>query len=166
MKAITIWQPWASLIQTRAKKFETRSWKTDHRGLLLICSAKGGLSKKDERLLLSDHVFQDALQGFMKSDGSDASKSDRLEAGKHLPRGMALCLVELKSCVHVSNFDTQWKDRNVQELMLGDFVGDRYAWELDFLGSLTEPYPIKGKQRLWTVENSDVSNIISLLDEE
>jgi hypothetical protein len=27
MKAITLWQPWASLIAIGAKKYETRSWR-------------------------------------------------------------------------------------------------------------------------------------------
>ncbi len=29
MKALTLWQPWASLIVLRHKRFETRSWKMD-----------------------------------------------------------------------------------------------------------------------------------------
>lgn len=28
MKAITIWQPWASLLVSGRKKYETRSWAT------------------------------------------------------------------------------------------------------------------------------------------
>jgi hypothetical protein len=39
MKCITLWQPWASLILWGEKKIETRSWATQHRGLLAIHSA-------------------------------------------------------------------------------------------------------------------------------
>jgi len=35
MTAISIHQPWASLIAFGEKRYETRSWKTDYRGLLL-----------------------------------------------------------------------------------------------------------------------------------
>ncbi|WP_371822846.1 hypothetical protein [Cohnella sp. LGH] len=28
MKAITVWQPWATLIALRLKRYETRSWST------------------------------------------------------------------------------------------------------------------------------------------
>ncbi len=40
MKAISLWQPHASLIPFRLKRNETRSWGTSYRGPLLICSAK------------------------------------------------------------------------------------------------------------------------------
>lgn len=40
MKAITIWQPWASAIAHGLKGIETRSWGTKYRGLLAIHAAK------------------------------------------------------------------------------------------------------------------------------
>lgn len=39
MKAITLWQPWASLVATGAKIIETRSWGTRHRGPIAIHAA-------------------------------------------------------------------------------------------------------------------------------
>lgn len=36
MRAITLWQPWASLIAIGAKTIETRSWSTAYRGPLAI----------------------------------------------------------------------------------------------------------------------------------
>ena len=40
MKAINIHQPWASVIAFGEKRFETRSWKTDYRGPLLIHASR------------------------------------------------------------------------------------------------------------------------------
>nr|WP_254625658.1 hypothetical protein [Nostoc sp. TCL240-02] len=40
MKAISLWQPHASLVPLGLKRHETRSWGTSYRGPLLICSAK------------------------------------------------------------------------------------------------------------------------------
>lgn len=40
MKAITLWQPWATLIRAGAKTIETRSWATSHRGPLAIHAAR------------------------------------------------------------------------------------------------------------------------------
>ncbi len=40
MKAITIHQPWASLIVVGAKRFETRSWETKYRGPIAIHASK------------------------------------------------------------------------------------------------------------------------------
>ena len=39
MKALTIWQPWASLIAGGAKQYETRSWATQYRGPIAIHAA-------------------------------------------------------------------------------------------------------------------------------
>ena len=39
MKAISIQQPWAHLILTDEKQYEYRSWSTDYRGDLLVCSS-------------------------------------------------------------------------------------------------------------------------------
>lgn len=40
MKALSLWQPWASAIALGAKRVETRSWETLYRGPLLIHAAK------------------------------------------------------------------------------------------------------------------------------
>jgi hypothetical protein len=40
MKALTLYQPWASLIQLNIKTIETRSWATKYRGPLAIHAAK------------------------------------------------------------------------------------------------------------------------------
>jgi hypothetical protein len=40
MKALSVKQPWASLIATGRKTVELRSWSTTHRGPLLICASR------------------------------------------------------------------------------------------------------------------------------
>lgn len=40
MKALTLWQPWASLVALGVKSIETRSWSTSYRGPLAIHAAK------------------------------------------------------------------------------------------------------------------------------
>jgi len=40
MRAISIHNPWATLISTGAKTLEIRSWKTSYRGDLLIVSTQ------------------------------------------------------------------------------------------------------------------------------
>lgn len=40
VKALTLYQPWASLIIAGAKRFETRNWGTDYSGLLVIHAGK------------------------------------------------------------------------------------------------------------------------------
>jgi hypothetical protein len=40
MKALSLWQPWASWIARGEKTIETRTWPARYRGPLLICAAK------------------------------------------------------------------------------------------------------------------------------
>lgn len=40
MKALSLWQPWATLIAIGAKQYETRGWSTPYRGPLIIHAAK------------------------------------------------------------------------------------------------------------------------------
>ena len=45
MKAISLKQPWASFIAIGQKTIETRTWKTNYRGELLIVSSKSKIEK-------------------------------------------------------------------------------------------------------------------------
>lgn len=49
MKAITIKQPWATLIAEGYKEYEFRTWKTNYRGEILIHAGKGIDKKAIER---------------------------------------------------------------------------------------------------------------------
>jgi len=40
MKAISIREPWASMIRSCQKTIEIRTWSTRHRGKLLLCASK------------------------------------------------------------------------------------------------------------------------------
>ena len=42
MKALSVKQPWASLIASGKKSLEIRTWRTDHRGPLLIVASRTG----------------------------------------------------------------------------------------------------------------------------
>lgn len=47
MKALSIKQPWASLAAAGYKPIECRTWRTNYRGPLLICSSKGDFEIND-----------------------------------------------------------------------------------------------------------------------
>lgn len=50
MKALTIKEPWATLIIEGYKEYEFRSWKTNYRGKILIHAGKSIDKKGKERL--------------------------------------------------------------------------------------------------------------------
>src|SRR5260370_36833562 len=59
MKALSILQPWASLIVHGCKRIETPSWMTLHRGLLAIHAA--AWFRKTQRERYREHPFRDCL---------------------------------------------------------------------------------------------------------
>src|SRR5574343_1234835 len=60
MKAITLHQPWATLVAIGAKRIETRSWSTNYRGPIAIHAAKG--FPKDAQALCYTEPFRTALK--------------------------------------------------------------------------------------------------------
>lgn len=50
LKALTLWQPWATLIAIGAKRIETRGWATSYRGPLVIsCRQKQARLARDHQ---------------------------------------------------------------------------------------------------------------------
>src|SRR5437764_10588997 len=60
-KAISLWQPWASLWCSKRKVHETRHWRCSHRGWLLVHAAKRfeTVELDDQLRLILDDEFGD-----------------------------------------------------------------------------------------------------------
>lgn len=143
MKAISLWEPWASLIAVGAKRFETRSWATSYRGPLLICAAKGGLPKGELFDLLADPEFREAL--FPGTNLELSGMYSRLKFGG------AVCVVDLVAIYRTG--DMTPKHIGTDE-PFGDFSPGRFAWKLENVRAFKEPFPVKGKQGLFEVDDS------------
>ena len=90
MKAITLTQPWASLVALGAKRIETRSWNTNYRGPLAIHAAKGlpkGL-KRGQHLTLGEFDTERDQSGLLM-------RADRLLWPYRLPLGSVVAICEL-----------------------------------------------------------------------
>lgn len=151
MKAITLYQPWASLLACSAKKYETRSWATNYRGPIAI---HAGLKNPYKVLkgTCSTIVFPmcDAL-------GIEKNK----EGLSTLLRGYIIATAELTGCHEMmkspilgTGFFTQGSFCEItgNELLFGDWTPGRYAWEFANMKMLPEPIPARGYQRLWEWE--------------
>lgn len=88
MKAITIKQPWASLIAYGLKDIENRSWKTNYRGRVLIHAGKREKQFGMPRKLFSDDVVHSVI------------------VSKELPMGAIIGSVEIVDCV--KNHPSMW----------------------------------------------------------
>jgi hypothetical protein len=137
MKALSLIQPWASLVAIEAKRIETRPRYTAYRGPLIVCASKR--YPKWAQDLWFEPPFFDALHSHFGNP-------------RELPVGAALCLVNLAGCVKTTELhklDAISFKRNAAELAFGDFSEGRYAWALEHVRSFAKPIPVKGALGLW-----------------
>jgi hypothetical protein len=144
MKALTLWQPWASLVIFGAKKVETRTWKTKYRGPIAIHAAvsiPSFLGKSREGT-----AFKAALD--VIADKYDWNGS-YWPTSKGIARGAVLGivkLIEIEPTLHVT------EDLSTQELLFGNYEEGRYAWFVEVIERFKEPIPAKGNRLLWNWE--------------
>jgi hypothetical protein len=139
IKAISLHQPWASLIPMGLKEYETRSWSTSYRGPLLICAAK----KTSLRQKLTHNYFLNKYQKIL-------TDTDNYIEWDDLPFGYAVALVDLTDCIKMTQ--TFINQQLQSELDTGDWLFGRMAWKLDNIKRIIQPIPINGKQGLFNAE--------------
>lgn len=140
MKALTIWQPWASLLVSGKKRYETRSWATAYRGPIAIHAAKRPVRRT------IDALAADRGDGWTALDYFDALFM-RPGSINELPTGAVIGKALLVRCNLITeDFVAQLTQ---QELALGDFSLGRYAWEFEQMTQLIAPIPARGAQGLW-----------------
>lgn len=151
-KALTLTQPWASLVAIGAKSYETRGWSTGYRGPLAIHAAKGlgsvggghGLLK-----LCKQEPFASALAP-LAYDLEPSESPWRLSGGRglDLPLGVIVAVCELEDIYPVAECVQRLRGSN--EIAFGDFSAGRYAWRLANVIRLEHPIEARGALGLWT----------------
>jgi hypothetical protein len=126
MKALSLRQPWASLILAGVKVVENRSWSTDHRGLLAIHASAAAADA---------NVFDD-MPAFRELYGIP-----RLDAAT-LPRGAILGTVELVDCRRYAALPRRLKAHPFAQ-------PGCWCWLLANPKAFPRPIPATGKLRLW-----------------
>jgi len=130
VKALSLTQPWATLIAIGAKRIETRSWSTGYRGPLAIHASQGfpGWAK--------DVCREEPLRRMLLAAGI-AGVCD-------LPRGAVIATCRLGGCLPTKIFSPSGQERE-----FGDYGPGRFAWMLDSIVALPTPIPAKGALGLW-----------------
>jgi hypothetical protein len=155
MRALTLTQPWASLVALGKKRVETRSFMTRYRGPLAIHAAKGFPgSAKD--LCISD-PFRKALGWPDPVDGVTQAWLDEMaRLTKALPRGEVVAICKLEDClptvatVCLSGVFEDYPDLDTeQERAFGNYDEGRYGWVLEEIEPLTATIPAKGALGIW-----------------
>ena len=128
IKAITLWQPWASCMALDLKKNETRSWGTDYRGPLAIAAAA-----REPRNEIPLDVYELAIE--------------KIGLWKSWPRGVVLCVRDL----YLTEYNP-FVPVDPIEAMLGFYGPGRVSWKTKMLQVFDDPIPVKGHQGLWNWE--------------
>lgn len=149
MKSISLHEPWASLIRTGAKTWETRSWKTNYRGPLLICAAKKPLTDTISQFLCSRAV-QAGLGPLVGFPIEYERVHWRGVTRAHLHFGEAVAVADLMICKPTGQMTV---DEIGTDAPFGDFSPGRYGWRLARIRPVI-PFPVKGHQRIFNVEDS------------
>jgi hypothetical protein len=143
MKALTLTQPWATLIALDAKRIETRSWGTGWRGDLAIHAGKGLKpvgGKGGLGLICNREPFRSTLA---------AGGIQRM----HL--GAIVAVAELVDCVpgdpeKSEELQGRFRERP-NERAFGGYGPGRVAWLLAAIRPLPVPVVTGGAQGLWTL---------------
>lgn len=148
MKALTLWQPWATLVAMEVKHIETRCWSTKYRGELAIHAA----AKIPPRWLGSsahEEIFRDELADVFKvrRDCDDRGGKHVDDIIRAMPCGAVLCIVRLVGISETSEMLRETINR--REAIFGNYEDGRYAWQLEMVDVFEPPIPAKGNRMLW-----------------
>jgi hypothetical protein len=133
MKALSLKQPWVGLIMTGQKTIETRKWRTNYRGDIIICSSMNIDYPKMEKL------------------AKELNKKE-LSLSYYYTLGCALGIVELYDIVRMT---TEHEEKAYIEVYPG-----AYAWLLRNIRRYKYPHHVNGKLGLFELDIKDTNFII------
>ncbi len=132
MKALTIKEPWATLIIEGYKEYEFRGWKTNYRGKILIHAGKT-----------------------LEKDMLDRFKDYNLSYSCGSIIGEAI----LTDCILVTKeFNQELQELNRVVYGRSNHV-EKYAWKLENIKKYDEPIPAIGKLSLWNYDDKKGSDM-------
>lgn len=139
MKAITLWQPWASLWLSPAKVHETRHWSTPVRGTIAVHAAKRFLKNDlgdDLISILEDHF---GIHWPMK-----------------LPTGALLGTLNLVDVLPTAKPPRGLGNNAAhgEDYVCGDWNDGRFAWKRGAYHVLKTPIPYVGRQGWFDVDDA------------
>jgi activating signal cointegrator 1 len=140
MRAISLWQPWASAVALGVKRVETRHWSTNYTGPLVIHAAK--------RWTRSEREFAEIEHTL-----------GRLPS--RLPLGALVATCALIGCRRTEDVSHQLGSI---ERMYGDYYPGRFAWFLSDIKPFAEPIPWKGAQGFFNVPDDVTSQSDAKVD--
>lgn len=146
MKALPLWQPWASLVAIEAKRVETRHWAAPPR---LIGSRIAIHATKTEREMwvVSTSPFAERLMAALDA-------GTLLEVDGKLPLGAVIATAVIDRCSRMTPESiAALRERDPDEHAFGHYEPGRFAWVLRDVERLSMPVPFRGSQGIFAVPN-------------
>lgn len=163
MRAISLWQPWASAVALGSKRVETRHWPTNYRGPLAIHAAK--------RKVLGELIHYGAHWGWQGAFYALRTGDKWVEFDKSLPFGSIVAVCTLVDCRPTESFTVGELDLmrfpetadaphlyGWTERRMGNFSPGRFGWVLSDVRPLPEPIPFVGRQGFFNVPDGLLNN--------
>ena len=142
MRAISLWQPWATLMALGEKTWETRPYPLP-KGLLHQWIAIHA-TLHVERSAWSNPWIVQALARFGITEGNATGTPG------YLPQRAIVAVVRFGGCSRAEDVAPELSN---QELALGNYAAGRWAWQRTDLVDLnnTPVQSVNGRQRFWTL---------------
>ncbi len=162
VKALTLHQPWASLVALGHKRVETRSWSTNYRGGLAIHASK---STRPLRTFAAQQLCRPMTDDeYVSMPFGAVVAVCRLSYVVPMERVAWPSLLEMGyGDLPMLGWDVAIPEHDGEDTVLvrpdqeqlGDFGPGRYAWLLDEIRPLARPEEARGALGLWEWQPAD-----------
>ena len=144
MRAISLWQPWASLWLSPSKVHETRHWATNVRGTVAVHAAQKFVKTELPAKLVE--ILEDTFGGHWSQD---------------LPSGELIGTVDLVDCVETYCQGRLTLAASREDRLCGDWRAGRFAWRRsDSYQVFKRPIPYLGRQGFFAVDDKLVEDAL------
>lgn len=153
IRALTVWQPWATLLCRKEKRWESRPWRPPDEAI------------GEEMAIHSARRWKSAQQHACKNDRAirrglincERLPSNNTEADQMLPRGRVLCIMTLERvepASYLRNNPGALSEPRVN-VNLGDYSEGRFGWRFSVEYVYDTPPPVRGQQGIWKLTVPD-----------
>lgn len=143
MKALALIQPWASAWLSPAKIHETRSWRTHHRGWLLVHASATRIPRDISPSLdavMDEHFGQ--------------------HWGLEVPRGALIGMVDVIDCLPTTDiYKRGYRNHDNDDWICGNFDPGRFGFKRGDYKVFKRPVPWKGNRGLFDVPESVIAGV-------
>jgi hypothetical protein len=151
MHALTIWQPWATMIAEGVKPFEFRRWQAPRRfwGQRIAIHAGKRMLRRDEIDAMLTAIETSPDSSILDPASARRILSRAWDAPELFPRSSILCTAVLGTPLSPAEVRGLWGNDSDREEHF------QWAWPLAFVERLEPVVPARGAQGFWIWDGRD-----------